>query len=122
MVDVINALAFLAFLILFAVGTGATLSRVVAYRIHGIKMPRLLIRDAQVIGGFAFSFGLILAVRVLRAFGVDVSGLATNIWWTVGSSIPALWAVAVYAFYEVVVIERGTTDTYADRENPAGDS
>lgn len=106
-VDVINALSFASFFVLLAVGVLSTLSRVAYYRAHGFRRPRLLVRDAWMIGGFTVSFGLILLIRVLRAFGLDTSGLAANPWWAVGSALPAITAVAVYAYFELFVIERG---------------
>ena len=106
-VDVINAAAFVAFWVLLLIGTGSTLARYAYYRAHGFRRPKLLVRDAFLVGGFSISFGLILLVRVLRAAGLDTSGLATNPWWSLASSLPAIVAVAVYAYVEVFVIEKG---------------
>ena len=66
-VDVVNNAAFVAFWVLLFVGTTSTLGRYAYYRAHGFRRPRLLIRDAFMVGGFAISFGLILFRRVLRA-------------------------------------------------------
>lgn len=106
-VDVASSISFAAFFLLLTVGTISTLSRVAYYKAHGFRRPRLLVRDANMIAGFSVSFGLILAVRVFRAYGFDVSGLATSLAWVVGSSAPAIWAVLVYAYFEAFVIERG---------------
>lgn len=116
MIDVLNAVAFFGFLIPLLLGAGVTLARVVSYRLSGDTMPRLLVRDAQVIGGFAVTCGLLFSVRVLRAAGVDVSGLATSPWWIVVTAGPAIWAVVVWAWYEIFVIERGGTAAYRERE------
>lgn len=117
MVELINAVAFLVFTIALAAGAGATLARVIRYSVHGIPRPRLLTRDVQVIGGLALTMGTILAVRFLRVLGVDTAGLATNLWWILFTTIPVLWAVIVYAYYELVVIEGGQGEQYAEREN-----
>ena len=121
-VDLVNAVAFAAFFLFLLVGTGSTLARVSYYRAHGFRRPRLLIRDANLIGGFSISFGSILLVRALRAAGADVSGLATNPWWALGTALPAIWAVGVYAYYELWVIERGADEerdsTYLDPPRP----
>lgn len=106
-VDVVNSLAFGTFFLFLFIGTSSTLSRLVYYRSHGYRRPKLLIRDAWMIGGFSLSFGLILIARVLRASGVDVSSLSTNLLWTLATAIPAIIAVGVYAYFEVAVIERG---------------
>lgn len=106
-VDVVNSITFAAFFVLLAVGTVSTAARVAYYRVHNEERPRLLIRDLLMIGGFSLSFGAILLVRVLRALGLDVTGLSTNVWWAIGSALPAVIAVAVYAWFELFVIERG---------------
>lgn len=114
--DLVNAIAFFCFLVPLLVGAGATLTRVVSYRLAGDPMPRLLIRDAQVIGGFAVTTGLLFSVRILRAVGADTSGLATNLGWVLATIVPAIWAVVVYAWFEIVVIERGGPKAYRERE------
>lgn len=121
-VDAINAVSFAAFWVLLLVGTVSTLGRVAYYRRFGFRRPRLLIRDANMIAGFSWSFGLILLVRVLRATGVDTSTLATDWRWALVSSAGAIWAVFVYAYFELVVIEKGHDEerdkAYLDPERP----
>lgn len=121
-VDVVNALVFVAFWGLLFIGAGSTLARVAYYRQYGYKRPRLLNRDALMIGGFATSFGIILGVRVGRSVGFDTSGLASSVVWTLITSGPAIAAVATYVYFELFVIERGTDAerdrTYLDHEEP----
>lgn len=121
-VDAISAVTFGAFWLLLLVGLTSTLARVAYYRRNRFKRPRLLIRDANMLGGFSWSFGLILLVRVVRAAGIDTSGLATDWRWAFLSSVGAVWAVACYAYYELAVIERGRDelrdDTYLNPERP----
>lgn len=115
-VDVLNGIVFLTFLVMVSVGAGATLARVVSYgRSH---RPRLLTRDVQVIGGLALTVGMLFAVRVARAIGFDVSGLSTNVVWTLATAGPVLWAVSVYAYFELFVIEKAGDAPYLDREHP----
>lgn len=117
-VDLVNTVAFFLFLVPLAMGAGITLARVVRYRLDHQPMPRLLVRDAQVIGGFALSFGLILSVRLVRATGVDVSWIGTSVVWSIVTAAPAIWAVLVYLYFEIAVIERGASAPYARREHP----
>jgi hypothetical protein len=117
-IDVINVSAFLIFTVALLLGAGATLARVVRYSVQGWHRPRLLTRDLFVIGGLALTVGTILAVRVARALGADVTGLATSIPWILFTTIPVVVAVVVYAWFELFVIERGLSDQpYAEREH-----
>jgi hypothetical protein len=118
MVEAISTGSFIVFAIALAIGAGATLIRVARYRVNGWDRPRLLTRDIQVIGGLALTVGSILFVRFLRTQGADVSGLATNVAWILFTTIPVLWSVVVYAWYELFVIERGAEQSYIERENP----
>lgn len=118
MVEAIDTATLIIFAVALAIGAGATLSRVIRYRVNGWDRPKLLTRDIQVIGGLALTVGSILLVRFLRIRGVDVSGLATNVWWHLLTSIPGAWAVVVYAWYELFVIERADGRSYIERENP----
>jgi hypothetical protein len=117
-VDVINTVAFLVFALALALGAGATLARVIRYRARGWHRPTLLTRDLQVIGGLALTVGSILFVRFLRTIGVDVAGLTTNLWWVLFTTIPVVWAVCVYAWFEIVIIERRPEQPYLERERP----
>lgn len=125
LVELINRISFVAFWLLLFVGALSTIARVAYYRVHGFRRPRLLVRDALVIGGFAVSFGLILLVRVLRDAGHDVTPLSTALWWALVTSIPAIGAVAVYVWFELFVIERGgdheRDTTFLDPQRPEDD-
>lgn len=117
LIAIVSGIEFLGFWILLFVGAGTTLARVAYYRANGFRRPKLLTRDAIVLGGFALSFGLVLAARGLRSLGLDTTGLATSLWWNLLTAIPALVAVAVYVYYELFRIERGEDD---DRDHPIG--
>lgn len=118
-IAIVSGVEFLAFWILLFVGAGTTLARVAYYRANGFRRPKLLTRDAIVLGGFALSFGLVLAARGLRSLGIDTSGLGGALWWNLLTAVPALAAVAVYVYYELFRIERGEDD---ERDHPLGRS
>ena len=105
-VTVVNFGAFGAFCVLLLVGATSTLSRVAYYRMNGYRRPRLLGRDAILVGGFSLSFGLLLGASIARALGYDTSTLASDIRWILITRIPAIVAVATYAYFELFVIER----------------
>lgn len=117
-IALVSAIEVLAFWILLFVGAGTTLARVAYYRANGYRRPKLLTRDVIFMGGFALSFGLVLAARGLRSLGIDTSGLGQQLWWNLLTGLPALAAVAVYVYFELFRIERGDPD---DRERPFGD-
>lgn len=116
-VALVSAAEVLAFWVLLFVGAGTTLARVAYYRANGYRRPKLLTRDMIFMGGFALSFGLVLAVRGLRSLGIDTSGLGQQLWWNLLTGVPALVAVGVYVYYELFRIERGDPD---DRDKPLG--
>lgn len=105
--DIVKLLEFWAFWVFLFVGAISTFARIGYYRAHGYRRPKLLVRDVVVIGGFALSFGLVLVARAASAAGYDTSGLTDNLLWTLATGIPALAAVAVYAYFEIFIIERG---------------
>lgn len=101
-VAAIHGAAFVAFFLLLFVGAVSTVARIVYYRVNGVARPRLLSRDAVVIGGFAISFGLILVVRLL---GIGPT-LRDNVVWALATDVPAICSVLVYTAFELFVIER----------------
>lgn len=101
----IYTLAGITFLIGLFVGAVSTLARVVYYRIHGTRRPRLLTRDVLVYGGLALSFGLIAGVRLLP-LDVRLALTTGNVGWALATSVPAVIAVIVYCYFELAVIER----------------
>lgn len=103
--DIIDAVSLVAWWTLLFVGAASTIARVAYYRAKGFRRPRLLVRDAVVIGGFAWSFGLILLVRAL-----GITGLSENTLWKLVTAVPALIAVGTYVYFELAVIERGAVD------------
>lgn len=93
------------FLLGLFVGTVTTLARVVFYRIHGKRRPRLLTRDLVVFGGLALSFGLITVVRFLP-IPTRAAMTSGNVIWALVSTVPAVMAVAFYCYVELFVIGR----------------
>lgn len=107
LVDLVNTVAFVLFWLFLFVAAGTTLARVAYYRVMGYRRPRLLTRDAVLVGGFALSFGLILFVRTARAFGVDVGPLGGSLVWSLVTATPAVVALGTYLYFELFVIEKG---------------
>lgn len=114
-VNVVHALAFVAFWLIVLVSAVSVAGRVAYYRAHGFKRPRLLTRDAIWHGGVALSFGLILGARA-----IDAQGLRNSLLWALGTDIPAIIAVSTFLYFELFVIERGrrTDDHELDRRIP----
>ena len=92
----------LALLVLFVggllVGFGSTLYRMISLRRGGKPQPHLIVRDLVLVGGLSLSF-LLVAVRRL----VDLP-VVDEWWWSLLTAAPAIGAVWVYAYYEVLVI------------------
>lgn len=103
LVGAINTIAFALFAVLLAAGAARTFARLVYYRRHRARRPRLLNRDAVMIGGLTFAIGLIL---LSRATGTS-SQFRESVAWALLTDLPALLAVAVYCWFEYRVIERG---------------
>jgi hypothetical protein len=93
------------FLLALFAGFARTLARVVYYLRNRNQRPRLLNRDVVVIGGLAISFGLITLIRFLPV-ETRVSLTSGNIAWALLTTVPAVVAVLVYAWYEYAIIER----------------
>ena len=105
--DVIDTVSFFAFWLLLFVGAISVVARVVYYRSHGYRQPRLLTRDAVMLVGFSLSFGAVLFARVATNQGVDPSIFRESVAWGLLTALPAIVAVATFAYYELFVIERG---------------
>jgi hypothetical protein len=86
-------------------GFARTLARVVYYLRNRAERPRLLNRDVLVIGGLSLSFGLITIVRFLP-LETRLALTTGNVLWALATTVPAVLAVLVYMYFEVVVIER----------------
>lgn len=112
--DFIDAIAFVSFWLFLFAGTVSVMARVAYYRSHGYRQPALLRRDADMLVGFSLSFGLILLLRVLVGTNPPVvdpnsvrEGGAMYIPWKLLTSLPAIYAVARFFYFERFVIERG---------------
>lgn len=101
-VYLVGGIVFLTFL--FG-GFVRTLARVVYYASNRAERPKLLTRDVLVIGGLSVSFGLITIVRFLP-LEARLSLTSGNVLWALVSTVPACFAVIVYAAYEYLIIER----------------
>lgn len=101
-VDVVHVVAFVAFWAFLFIGAISVSARVAWYRANGFRRPRLLSRDALFIGGFAFSFGLILAARVL-----ELADLRDSLPWALMTDLPGVIGAGAFVYYELFVIERG---------------
>lgn len=93
------------FLLALFAGFIRTLARVVYYFRNQAERPRLLNRDVLVIGGLSISFGLITIVRFLP-MDVRIALTTGNVAWALVTTVPAIVAVFVYAYFEYVVIEQ----------------
>ncbi len=93
------------FLVALFAGFARTLARVVYYFRNRSERPRLLNRDVLVIGGLSASFGLITIVRFLPP-ATRVVLTAGNVPWALLTTVPAVAAVLVYAYFEFAIIER----------------
>lgn len=100
--SVVYLVALVAFVVPLFVGAATTIARVVFYARHGEKRPRLLTRDAFVIGGLAVTFLLISVARVAGLGPV----VRESVPWAIATSIPAVVGAITYAYYELFVIER----------------
>lgn len=106
--DVIDAASLLAFWVMLFVGAVSVIARLVFYRVHRYRQPRLLIRDAILLGGFSISFGLVLLGRVAVSNGwVTPEELRDSVPWGLATVIPAILSVGAFAYFELFVIERG---------------
>lgn len=91
---------------LLVMGIGSTVLRGVRYRRYHITMPSLLLRDVLVLGGHALPLVALLVLRIMDfvQFDFDRSGVNSYpIAWVIVLA-PAVFAVAVYDYYEFFVI------------------
>lgn len=91
---------FLGGLVLAVLLTGG---RMVYYRTHGRKQPRLLRRDLIVKGSMAVTILLIIGGRIV---GLSEE-VRTSVEWALITDIPAIVSILTYLYYEIFVIERG---------------
>lgn len=109
LVQVIYAIGGTIFIVAIFVGAATTLARVLLYARNGKRRPRLLNRDLIVIGGLAWSFGLITALRFLP-LEQRVAITAGNVAWALVTTIPAVIAAVTYVYAEFFVVRRGIGD------------
>lgn len=114
LVDVVNSVVFLVWWLFVLVGFVSTASRVAYYRAKGFRMPLLLFRDVSLFAGLAISFGLIIGARAVDL--ALVINLRDSLAWSVLTSAPALYGVAVFVYFEVFVIEKGNNRHHEIRD------
>lgn len=98
----VQGIILVAFTTLLVVGALSTVARAIDLRRRGRRLPTLLVRDIVVLVGLAWPFVAIAFVRAF-ALGPLVTG---QLWWVLVTSIPPLFAIATYVFYEVAVVGR----------------
>lgn len=99
--DIVNFLILAVFLGLLLVSTLSTAARGIRYRRASHPLPRLWGRDIALIGGLTIPFVLIFAARAF-SFAPSVAG---QLWWSLITGIPPIVGIAVYAYFELFVIE-----------------
>lgn len=105
--EILSAVIFLVFSALLMLGAASTALRWFRYIRQGIPAPVLLKRDAALLGGLAAPFLLISFVRALGLSAVVTSPAGVpELWWLLITGLPAIFAVTVYVWYEIFVIER----------------
>ena len=97
----LNAVIFVVFLGLIVVGGLRTLLRLLEYRVIGREVPILLVRDVISRNGLALSFSFILFARAIEL----PPETREQLWWTLLTSLPALFGAATYAYFEFFVID-----------------
>ena len=116
----LNELASAAILIIFigllVWGAASTTMRSVRYHRRQMPQPVLLRRDRDVMIGLAIPFVIIGAVR---AFGWTEHVLTDDgeveLWYTLLTGLPPIFALARYVFFETRVIERPPKRPTAER-------
>lgn len=100
----LEALFALLFIVLLVLGTGRTIYRLLEYRRASVPVPLILWRDVFSRTGLTVPFALIL---VVRALGLQPF-VAGQTWWIVLTSVPAIFSVGVYAYFEYFIIDKRT--------------
>lgn len=99
-VELVNQIVLFSFVSCLFVGTLTTVIRAAGLRLRNRAMPRLLKRDVLVLVGLSVSFQLIAMSRV---FGWS-QYVVGQLWWSIVTGVPAVFAVVVYVYYELFVI------------------
>lgn len=102
----INLAGFLVFTTLLVLGAASTLNRARRYLRAGTPFPRLLVRDLVWYGGMGF---VLVAILLIRGLGLAEQAAESVVWALISSGV-ACFAVGVYAWYEVAIIERVDED------------
>lgn len=105
-VAALQAIFLTLFTLFAAIGAYTTSRRLLRYLRNNEDVPLILWRDVLARNLLALPFLAILFVRSLRVFGVDVDAIITSWQWVVFTSGPAVLGVAIYAHFEIFIIER----------------
>jgi hypothetical protein len=122
-VAVLQIALLLLFTIFVTIGAITTTARLIRYRRIHADVPLILWRDVIARNSLALPFIAIMVVRAMRATGSDVSDLVEGWPWVLFTSLPAVIGAAIYAYFELFIIERG--DSYPDgngHDNAARDA
>ena len=102
----ISAVIFAVFVLLLLVGMSSTAVRYLRYRRRSIRPPVLLKRDVALLGGLAVPFVIIAAVRAFALQPFVTAEGDPHIWYLLVTGIPPIIGLAIYCWYELVIIER----------------
>lgn len=100
--EAISAIGLVTLVVLLTAGLGSTLVRAWRWWRAGYSLPDLLPRDVLVIGGFALTVVLVVAVTAL---GLGPVVRDEPLWRLLVVGVPNA-AAAVYLWYEVHVVGR----------------
>jgi hypothetical protein len=107
-IGLLQVILLLLFTLFVAIGAITTTNRLRRYAIRHQAIPIILWRDVIARNGLALPFIAIMIVRSARAFGVDVDPIVNNWPWVLFTSSPAVIGAAIYAYFELFIIERDT--------------
>jgi hypothetical protein len=104
----LQVILLLLFTLFVTIGAITTTNRLRRYAIRHETIPVILWRDVIARNGLALPFIAIMVVRSARAFGVDVDPIVNDWPWVMFTSSPAVIGAAIYAYFELFIIERDT--------------
>lgn len=106
--EILPVVILIVFTLLVVVAAVSTSLRVIRYRRRGQRPPRLLPRDRDLFLGLALPFIAVLVVRAIpewRQYVVDEIG-HPQIWWSLVTGLPPIYAMGRFVWFELRVIER----------------
>lgn len=116
-VGILQVVLLVLFTLFIVIGAITTTNRLLRYLRLNEDVPLILWRDVIARSSLAFPFIAIMVVRAFRAFGVNVDGIVNGWPWVLFTSTPAVLGAAIYAYFELFVIER-TDGPHTDADYP----